>query len=125
MGDIETKEASSHVIFSKIRTGKIGTTTNGSGPSPSPPTPPSGSPCCSWDGKYCGKTTDYCAANEAQCEDCKGNWCTDCLPPFNPATTAAPSCPGGSLSACLADCPAAIYSACAESCAARCSSLLV
>merc|ERR1712048_1485839 len=122
--DIETKDAKSHVIFSNIKAGKIGSTT-GSSPSPSP----SGSGCCSWDGKYCGKTTDYCAANAAQCEDCKGSWCSDCAAPFTtaaPATTpAGGDCPGGSLSACLADCPAAIYKECAASCAARCSSLLV
>merc|ERR1712187_906661 len=32
--DIETKDAKSHVIFSKIRSGKIGTTTSGSTPPP-------------------------------------------------------------------------------------------
>merc|ERR1712151_1162420 len=44
--DVEANAASSHVIFSKIKTGKIGTTTN-VGPSPtplSPPSPPSGCP---------------------------------------------------------------------------------
>merc|ERR1712151_306455 len=77
--DVESKSADSKVVFSNIRYGPMGST-NPNTPSPSPtptPTPtPSGSSCCSWDGKYCGKTTDYCAANEAQCEDCKGNWCT-------------------------------------------------
>merc|ERR1712048_1500205 len=47
--DVESQSASSHVIFSKIKTGKIGTTTpNTPSPSPSPtptPTPtPSPSP---------------------------------------------------------------------------------
>merc|ERR1739845_338062 len=73
--DVEANAASSHVIFSKIKYGKIGTTTN-VGPSPTP-VPPSG------------------------------------------------DCPGGSLSACLAECPAAIFEACAKSCSDRCSSVLV
>merc|ERR1712048_622640 len=125
--DIEPKEGSSSVTYSNIKYGPLGRTT---GSSPSPPSPPSGSGCCSWDGKYCGKTTDYCAANEDQCVQCKGSWCTDCAAPYTTAapagtTTAAGSCPGGSLSACLADCPAAIYKQCAESCATRCSSLVV
>merc|ERR1712048_256741 len=128
--EIETKDAKSHVIFSNIKAGKIGSTT-GNSPSPSHTTlSPSSAACCSWDGKYCGKTTDYCGANAEQCEDCKGSWCSDCLPPFTtaaPDTTAAPAgdCPGGSLEACLADCPAAIYKECATSCAARCPSSLV
>merc|ERR1711870_55521 len=44
-----------------------------SGPSPAPaPSPiPSGG-CCSWDDahKVCGQTTEYCKANEQQCEIC-------------------------------------------------------
>merc|ERR1712048_59314 len=128
--EIETRDAKSHVIFSNIKAGKIGSTT-GNSPSPSHTTlSPSPAACCSWDGKYCGKTTDYCGANAEQCEDCKGSWCSDCLPPFTtaaPDTPAAPAgdCPGGSLEACLADCPAAIYKECATSCAARCPSSLV
>merc|ERR1712048_88658 len=131
--DVETKAADSNVVFSNIRYGPMGSTT-GQSPSPSPsptpsPSPAPGSACCSWDGKYCGKTTDYCAANADQCVQCKGKWCSDCLPPF---TTAAPAtttgsggaCPGGSLEACLADCPAAIYAECAKSCAARCPTLV-
>merc|ERR1712048_1248258 len=46
--DVESQSASSHVIFSKIKTGEIGTTTNvgpsPTPPSPSPPSPPSGCP---------------------------------------------------------------------------------
>merc|ERR1711998_52817 len=90
-------------------------------PSPTPPPSPTPSPsagCCSWDGKYCGDTTEYCAGNEKQCVECDGQWCTDCLPPFT--TTAGPSptppptpvpsdCPGGSRSACIDLCPADIF----------------
>merc|ERR1712019_232048 len=43
--DVESQSASSHVIFSKIKTGKIGTTTNVSpSPSPSPGPAPGPSP---------------------------------------------------------------------------------
>lgn len=34
--------------------------------------------CCSWDGKFCGDTSDYCGANPSHCADCNGAWCTDC-----------------------------------------------
>merc|ERR1712232_720313 len=43
--DVESQSASSHVIFSKIKAGKIGTTTpNTPLPTPTPPTPPTPSP---------------------------------------------------------------------------------
>merc|ERR1711939_809275 len=64
------------------------TTPGGPSPSPSPsPAPTPSSECCTWDGKYCGATSDYCKATASQCADCGGTWCTDCLPPY---TTAAP-----------------------------------
>lgn len=31
--------------------------------------------CCSWDGSTCGQTTDYCNANQQNCEgNCQGKW---------------------------------------------------
>lgn len=30
--------------------------------------------CCSWDGKTCGQTTDYCKASAANCKNCNGQW---------------------------------------------------
>merc|ERR1712151_345901 len=55
--DVESKQGTAKVKFSDIKWGPLGSTTNDS-PTPSP-SPPSGG-CCSWDGKYCGDTTDYC-----------------------------------------------------------------
>ena len=48
---------------------------NGTGGGPAPK-PDSGKGCCSWDGKKsCGDTTDWCNANQSQCEgDCHGGW---------------------------------------------------
>merc|ERR1712080_200164 len=119
--DVESQQANAKVIFSDIKYGPIGSTTDGPSPTPSP----SGG-CCSWDGKYCGDTTEYCAATEKQCIECDGKWCTDCLPPFTTTTTApsptptpspTPSdCPGGSLDACIDLCPPAAFAACVESC---------
>merc|ERR1712048_320326 len=37
--DVEANSPKSHVIFSNIKWGKIGTTTSGAGPSPTPPSP--------------------------------------------------------------------------------------
>merc|ERR1711862_626781 len=86
--DVETNQADSKVTFSDIKYGPIGSTTGGPSPSPSPtPAPTPSSECCTWDGKYCGATSDYCKATASQCADCGGTWCTDCLPPW---TTAAP-----------------------------------
>merc|ERR1711862_909052 len=62
--DIEKNAGDSKVKFSDIRYGPLGSTTGGV--VPSPPAPPSPTPtpptsaCCSWDGKYCGKTSAYC-----------------------------------------------------------------
>merc|ERR1712070_1131172 len=42
--DVESQSASSHVIFSKIKVGKLGTTTPGITPSPSPSPSPSPTP---------------------------------------------------------------------------------
>merc|ERR1712226_1396685 len=115
--DVESKQADAKVTFSDIKFGPIGST--GGSPTPSPPAPPSGG-CCSWDGEYCGDTTDYCKASASQCADCNGKWCTDCKPPFvptpkpSPAPTPVPTpspspspsgCPGGSLDACIDLCP--------------------
>jgi len=101
-------------------------------PTPAPaPVPSPSSGCCSWDGKYCGDTTDYCKASADQCADCDGKWCADCLPPYtttaipapSPTPTPAPSdCPGGSLNACIDLCPADVFAACVESCQKRCAS---
>lgn len=30
--------------------------------------------CCSWDGKTCGKTTDYCNGSPSNCANCQGKW---------------------------------------------------
>lgn len=90
-------------------------------PTPTPaPTPTGG--CCSWDGKYCGDTTDYCKASADQCADCDGKWCTNCLPPYS-TTTPAPTpsdCPGGSLDACIDMCPMDMFAECVKSCQKRC-----
>lgn len=89
--DVETKFADAYVSFMNIKFGDIGSTGGAPGPAPPSPSPtPAPTPsteCCSWDGKYCGDTSDYCKANAGQCADCGGSWCTDCLPPW---TTAAP-----------------------------------
>merc|ERR1712176_1447363 len=111
------------VEFSDIKWGPLGSTTNDS-PTPSPPSPPSppSGGCCSWDGKYCGDTTDYCKASASQCEDC--------LPPFTTAAPPSPApspsgCPGGSLNACIDLCPADVFAQCVESCKSRCDSVLI
>lgn len=87
--EVEKEFANSYVTFTNIKFGDIGST-GGPSPSPVPPVPsttvaPTGG-CCSWDGKYCGDTTDYCKGNADQCADCKGQWCTDCLPPYKTTT---------------------------------------
>jgi len=90
--DVETKFADAYVGFTNIKFGEIGSTGGAPGPvppSPGPaPAPTPASECCTWDGKYCGDTSDYCKATASQCADCGGTWCTDCLPPWT--TTAAP-----------------------------------
>merc|ERR1712032_1730779 len=128
--DVEEKQADAYVSFMNIKFGEIGST--GGAPAPPAPTPaPTPSPasaCCSWDGKYCGDTTDYCKASASQCADCDGKWCTNCLPPFTTHTTSvAPSpspsgCPGGSLNNCIDQCPQDVFAACVESCQRRCAS---
>merc|ERR1712048_1537894 len=135
--DVEEKFADSYVSFMNIKFGEIGSTGGPPTPSPSPPPSPVPSPvptpsggCCSWDGKYCGDTTDYCKASASQCEDCKGTWCTDCLPPFTTAAPPSPAptpsgCPGGSLNACIDLCPADVFAQCVESCKSRCDSALI
>merc|ERR1712048_418821 len=136
--DVEDKFADSYVSFMNIKFGEIGSTAGPPGPpAPTPPTPapspvptPSPSPsggCCSWDGKYCGDTTDYCKASASQCADCDGTWCTDCLPPYTTAAPPSPAptptdCPGGSLDACIDQCPMDVFADCAASCKRRCAS---
>jgi cellulose 1,4-beta-cellobiosidase len=136
--DVEKSAPDAFVQFSNIKFGEIGSTGGSPAPGPSPsPSPSPSAGCCTWDGKYCGDTTEYCAGNEQQCKECKGDWCTDCLPPFTtttgpspaptpPAPTPAPSdCPGGSLSACIDLCPADVFAECVQSCKRRCPSILV
>merc|ERR1712107_847628 len=72
----------------------------------------------------------YCKASASQCADCKGTWCTDCLPPFTTAAPPSPApspsgCPGGSLNACIDLCPADVFAQCVESCKSRCDSALI
>merc|ERR1712183_496399 len=122
--EVEAQQGNAKVIFSDIKFGAIGSST--------------GDGCCSWDGKYCGDTTDYCAASADQCVQCDGKWYTDCLPPFTttpgpaPAPTPTPSpspspsgCPGGSLDACIDLCPVEAFAACVESCRRRCAGVVV
>merc|ERR1712087_970061 len=128
------EQGSSKVMFSDIKWGPLGSTTGGPSPSPSPtPSPSPSGGCCSWDGEYCGDTTDYCKASASQCADCDGKWCTDCEPPYvptpspSPTPTPSPSpspsgCPGGSLNACIDLCPADVFAQCVESCKRRCAS---
>merc|ERR1712084_115485 len=55
---LREKYPKSHVSYTNFKVNDI------DGPSPSPsPTPSPASACCSWDGKYCGDTTDYCKAS--------------------------------------------------------------
>merc|ERR1712048_1280568 len=106
MGDHYTKAGPCHettsdsgnhqATFSNIRFGEIGSTVLPPTPAPTPvptpvpapvpaPVPPSPVPtdgCCSWDGEYCGDTSDYCKGSADQCANCNGKWCTDCKPPY-------------------------------------------
>merc|ERR1712226_838345 len=95
--DVEKEFSDSYVSFMNIKFGEIGSTGGQPTPVPTPtPTPTAG--CCSWDGEYCGDTTDYCKASADQCADCDGKWCAECKPPYTKKTTTLnPSdCPGGS-----------------------------
>merc|ERR1712070_1277584 len=93
--DVESAQANAHVIFSDIKFGPIGSTTD-STPTPSPtppapsPTPPAPTP----------------------------------TPTPTPDPTPG-DCPGGSLIACIDLCPSDIFAACSESCHHRCPSMLV
>jgi len=131
--DVEKANPDAFVQFSNIKFGEIGSTGGPPAPPtpppPSPPTPPPSGGCCSWDGKYCGDTTAYCAANAEQCKQCDGSWCTDCLPPYPPSPVPTPvptpgpsNCPGGSLNACIDLCPVDAYAVCVEGCQRRCPS---
>ena len=118
-----------HATFSDIRIGDIGTTL-GPSPPPSPPTPPSPAPpsptpsgctgcgyACGGDCGHCGRcnTKPGCMSKDTCLTSCNsgGNamWCggtspTPPTPPPPPPTPPSPSsCPGGSLSACIALCP--------------------
>jgi cellulose 1,4-beta-cellobiosidase len=78
---IRSSAASSHVTYTNIRYGPLGSTKPPSpGPAPTPPPQPPvpGAPCCSWaqpdQEQVCGKTTAYCETKE-HCEgDCGGHW---------------------------------------------------
>lgn len=129
--DVEKEFADSYVSFMNIKFGEIGSTGGQPSPAPTPspsPVPPPSGGCCSWDGKYCGDTTDYCKASASQCSDCDGKWCLDCLPPYTtpappPSPAPAPSdCPGGSLDACIDQCPMDVFAICVDSCKRRCAS---
>merc|ERR1711998_507726 len=137
--DVESQHPDSKVIFSDIKFGPLGSTTDSS-PTPSPtpvPTPvpspiPSGG-CCSWakpdQVQECGDSTAYCMANADNCVQCDGHWIHPDTPTPSPTPTPPPAptpspspsgCPGGSLSACIDLCPAEIFAQCAESCSNRC-----
>jgi cellulose 1,4-beta-cellobiosidase len=91
--DVESEQANAKVVFSDIRVGPIGSTTNGPVPSPTPspspspspsptpaPTPASGGTCC-WGGcsgdchadAFCDASADQCTGN------CAGVWCSSML----------------------------------------------
>jgi hypothetical protein len=120
--DVEKNSPDATVTFANIRYGEIGSTD--ATPAPAPPPPPEH--CCSWDGKTCGDTTDYCEASQAHCEgDCKGQWIhpgAGPSPPPPPSPTPS-GCPGGSLSACIGLCPsdAKAFKACVAVCQSKCA----
>lgn len=96
--EMEKQYPDSTVVYGNIKFGEIGSTHPGEGPTPGPgPTPSPSGGCCSWDGKSCPTTSDYCEQEDHCEQNCGGQW-------IKPGMNRKSDCPQETLAECVHEC---------------------